>query len=285
MRMMSHSGRDAGRADTNDDTDIGSDRVLEVLSVYGPVPSWRFGRSLGIDPIGRVPTCSFGCVYCQLGRIAHTTDQRRIWVPTPRILADLQAFEPWDVDVITFSGSGEPTLALNLGELLREAKVLTQQKTVVLTNGSLLFDPQVRQDLAAADIVCAKLDAPSSHMIQLVNRPVSGVHLADILAGLDRFRQDFTGHFAIQTMMIAPWDETEQNEYIHHIQRIQPDEIQLNTPTRPRSLQHEIEARGNHTGQPPYASLPMKTVSASHLTSLAHRIQQATTIPVRCVPV
>ena len=83
-------------------------------SVYGPVASWRFGSSLGIDPIGLVSTCSFNCAYCQLGEIEQKTEQRRIFITSEQISRDLSAFAPWDVDIVTLSGSGEPTLALNL---------------------------------------------------------------------------------------------------------------------------------------------------------------------------
>jgi wyosine [tRNA(Phe)-imidazoG37] synthetase (radical SAM superfamily) len=253
-------------------------------SVYGPVNSWRFGRSLGIDPIGPISTCSFGCVYCQLGTIQQKTDQRRIFLSTEKILRDLSSFAPWNADAVTFSGNGEPTLALNLGELVCEAKEMTNRQTVVLTNSSLLFDAQVRLELAHADVVCAKLDAPSEHLLKLINRPIPGINLCDLLAGLTLFRQTYTGRLAIQTMMIAPWDIADQSEYIHHMRRIQPDEIQLNTPTRPRSLRHQIEARGNHTPQPDYDAIPMKTVSADVLQAFAQRIEHETQIPVRCVP-
>lgn len=253
-------------------------------SVYGPVDSWRFGRSLGVDPIGPTSTCSFDCVYCQLGTIQQKTDRRRIFVSTDQILRDLQSFAPWDADVVTFSGNGEPTLALNLADLVRETRALTGRRTVVLTNSSLLFDAQVRNDLANADMVCAKLDASSTAMLTRINRPVTGIHLSDILAGLDCFRQQYAGHLAIQTMMIASWDKASQDEYIHQMLRIQPDEIQLNTPTRPRSLQHQLEARGNHTSNPSYASMTMRTVGADVLQAFAQRIEQETHIPVRCVP-
>ena len=110
-------------------------------AVYGPVQSWRYGRSLGIDPIGQVSTCSFNFVYCQLGEIEIKTQQRQIYVPTSDILQGLEYFDPLYVDVITLSGSGEPTLAANLGEILKGIKTLTQRSILVLTNGTPLSDP------------------------------------------------------------------------------------------------------------------------------------------------
>lgn len=97
-----------------------TETISPFTSVYGPVSSWRYGRSLGVDPIGQVSICSFNCVYCQLGEIEKKTSDRAIYIPTEQIIQDLKTFAPWDVDVITLSGSGEPTLALNLeGNLAR----------------------------------------------------------------------------------------------------------------------------------------------------------------------
>ena len=107
--------------------------VMPYTSVYGPVRSWRYGRSLGIDPIGVVSTCSFNCVYCQLGEIQHHTTARQIFIPTEKIVRDLQVVNLADVDVVTLSGSGEPTQALNIGEILTAAKQIAGLPMVVLT--------------------------------------------------------------------------------------------------------------------------------------------------------
>ena len=115
----------------------------EFIPVYGPVKSWRYGRSLGIDPIGKISTCSFNCVYCQLGEIEQKISDRSVYVSTTEILLNLQKFAPWDVDIITLSGSGEPTLALNLKEILQETKNLTNKPILVLTNGTTLTNPEV----------------------------------------------------------------------------------------------------------------------------------------------
>ena len=124
----------------------------DFSSVYGPVASWRYGRSLGIDPIGPVSACSFDCVYCQLGEIEEKTRDRRIFVATSRILRDLRAVAVDGIDVISLSGSGEPTLALNLGEIVSAIKAATGKPVVVLTNASLLGDPGVRQEAGACGL-------------------------------------------------------------------------------------------------------------------------------------
>lgn len=253
-------------------------------SVYGPVPSWRFGRSLGIDPIGPVSTCSFNCAYCQLGEIQRQTLQRQIFMPTQQIRQDLQAFAPWEVDVVTLSGSGEPTLALNLAEILAAVEEIAGRPRVVLTNGTLLGDAAVRQDLAKANIVAAKLDAISDEQLQRVNRPVAGLDWAGIWAGLEQFRRDWPGQLAIQTMVLSPWPPESRAQYASLMRQLQPDEIQLNTPTRPRPLDRQVETRGARGLSRPYEVQVLKPASRQVLQDWARELEEGTGIPVRCVP-
>ncbi|MEB3359527.1 MAG: radical SAM protein [Synechococcales bacterium] len=257
---------------------------FDFASVYGPVDSWRFGRSLGIDAIGTAFACSFRCVYCQLGEIEYCTEHRRIFVPTDHVLRDLRSFAPWEVDVITFSGSGEPTLAANLGELIGAIKTIAQRPVVVLTNSTLLYSDQVRRDLAQADIVVVKLDAAHPDQLQRINRPAPGIHLSDLLAGLEQFRNEYQGHLAMQTMVLSRWDQEEQRQYVHHVRRIRPDEIQLNTPSRPRPLVRQLEARGNEPLPVAVPTQALKAVSPDLLAAFAAYIQQEAQIPVRCAP-
>jgi wyosine [tRNA(Phe)-imidazoG37] synthetase (radical SAM superfamily) len=255
-------------------------------SVYGPVSSWRYGRSLGIDPIGAVSICSFNCVYCQLGEIEQKTCDRAIYVPTAKILDDLQQFAPWDVDILTLSGSGEPTLALNLGKILTSIQQCTGCPTLVLTNGTLLKNPDVRQALAKANKVSIKLDASSPDQLRRINRPVAGVDLGQILEGIQKFRAEFTGELAIQTMVLAAWDAGIQANYMHLMQDLAPDEIQLNTPKRPKPLSRQLEGRGNHSMSQvfPYPVQVFKCVSTNFIQELASQIQNTTGIFVRFAP-
>jgi wyosine [tRNA(Phe)-imidazoG37] synthetase (radical SAM superfamily) len=251
-------------------------------SVYGPVRSWRFGQSLGIDPIGSDSRCSFNCVYCQLGEIQYQQCSRRVFVPTHKIQQDLQSFSVCPVNTITLSGSGEPTLAQNLGDVLAMVKRITAQPVGVLTNGSLLPDPIVREELTIADWVAVKVDAISAESFRRINRPMPNLNLQELWAGLLRFRQLYSGHLAVQTMLLTSWSDVEQADYIRRMQTLLPDEIQLNTPTRPRSLTHQLEARGNHTPNP--YSCPtryLKRVNIEVLHQFVDRLQSATGIPVR----
>ena len=251
-------------------------------SVYGPVASWRYGRSLGIDPIGPVSTCSFECLYCQLGKIEDKTRRRRIFVATARILGDLQSFAMDDVDVISVSGSGEPTLALNLGEIVSALKAATGKPVGVLTNASLLGDPAVRRDLARADHVAAKLDAACDDRLRRVDRPVGEIGLAELRGGLLSFRREYRGKLAVQTMLLGRWTEREQADYAAFIDALQPDEVQLCAPTRPRPLVHELDARGGRPDvSPAYAVRRLKSVQPQVLEDFAARLRRATGVPVR----
>lgn len=251
-------------------------------SVYGPVQSWRFGQSLGIDPIGAVSTCSFHCAYCQLGQIDVKTCDRQIFVSTQQIYNDLQAFAPWAVDTVTLSGSGEPTLALNLGSILTIVKAVTKKPVGVLTNGSLLSDAAVRAELAIADWVAVKVDAVNEDALRRINHPVPTFNFEEMWAGLLQFRQQYLGSLAIQTMLLTAWSEAAQADYIQRMQALLPDEIQLNIPSRPRPLTHQLDARGNHSPSIcPYPAQSLKHVNARVLQTFSDRIESAIGIPVR----
>ena len=138
--------------------------------VYGPVPSRRLGRSLGVDLVP-FKTCTYDCVYCQLGPTTHKTTTRAWWVEPSRVLDQVRARLDSRPDVIALAGSGEPTLYAGLGEVVEGIKALTDVPLVVITNGSLLGRPDVQRDLARADVVLPSLDAVDDATYQMVNRP------------------------------------------------------------------------------------------------------------------
>ncbi|NEQ45273.1 MAG: radical SAM protein [Leptolyngbya sp. SIOISBB] len=212
------------------------DLMTVTPAVYGPVRSWRFGQSLGIDLLGAVSTCSFQCRYCQLGTIERLTCDRTEFVPTQQVATELHQMPPAAIDVVTFSGSGEPTLARNLAAVIAVVRQQVRRPIVVLTNGTLLGDRTVRQDLAAVDIVAVKIDAVTAQQWQALNRPATRLNLEAVFAGIMTFREMFKGHLAIQTMVMAPWSQQDEERYKTLIQALSPDEVQLNTPLRPRPL-------------------------------------------------
>ena len=204
--------------------------------IYGPVPSRRLGFSLGVDIIP-FKTCTLDCIYCQLGSTRKTVSRRGSWFPPGEILAQIkEAVESGQqIDVITFSGSGEPTLNRDIGRIIRAIKKMTRIPVTVLTNGTLLTRKEVRRDLAAADIVVPSLDAAHGSLFRRVNRPNRALDLKRIIDGLVRFRKEFRGEIWLEVMLIKG-----VNDSPAHIEalrraanRIRPDRIQLNTVVRP----------------------------------------------------
>ncbi|MDD5233444.1 MAG: radical SAM protein [Syntrophales bacterium] len=152
--------------------------------VYGPVDSWRLGVSLGIDLLSQdAKVCTFDCSYCQLGRTPAYTTERRLYVSTEEILEEMAGLPEVEEDHITFSGIGEPTLARNLGEAISAVRRIRRRPVAVLTNASLMFREDVREDLLSANYVIAKLDACSPDSFEEINRPAPGIAYRDVLEG------------------------------------------------------------------------------------------------------
>ena len=200
--------------------------------IYGPVPSWRLGRSLGIDLLSRPKTCSFDCIYCQLGPTRHQVTWRDEFVPTSRVVCELEALPALQVDFITFSGMGEPTLAANLGDAIVQVKRRLPWPVAVLTNSSLLTEPGVRGELCLADLVVAKLDAPDEELFRKVNRPAGSIGFQLVLENLRRLRAEYRGRLAIQVMLCQE-NRNHASQIAEVVRALRPDEVQLNTPLRP----------------------------------------------------
>lgn len=206
--------------------------------VYGPVPSRRLGWSLGVDILPQgAKTCTLDCIYCQLGPTGRTRIRRREFCPPAEILAQIRAAlaSGRRIDFITFSGSGEPTLNLSLGRLIRAIKRLTRVPVAVLTNATLLHRPDVRRELRLADLVVPSLDAATSAMLVKVNRPHPSLRLDRMLEGLRRFRAEFPGRLWLEIMLVAGINDSPA--HIRALKAaaagIRPDRIHLNTPVRP----------------------------------------------------
>jgi wyosine [tRNA(Phe)-imidazoG37] synthetase (radical SAM superfamily) len=201
--------------------------------IYGPVPSWRLGKSLGVDLLpGDGKSCSFDCIYCQLGRTARRLTQRAGFVPLDKVQRELEQVRGVAADYVTFAGMGEPTLASNLGEAIRMARSVLGLPAAVLTNSSLMAREDVREDLAQADVVVAKLDAPSERLFQRVNRPAAGCRMQDIVRGLSLFRTEYGGKLALD-MMFVQANRKSAAQMAAIARELSPDEVQVNTPLRP----------------------------------------------------
>ena len=201
--------------------------------IYGPVSSWRLGRSLGIDLLNRRrKVCSFNCVYCQLGNTTEFVTEPKDFISLGRLAKEIHGVRQIGADYATFSGMGEPTLASNLGEAIELTRSILDLPIAVLTNSSLMFREDVRQQLAHADTVVAKLDVPSEELFAKVNRPVTGLRFDQIEDGIRLFRDKYRGKLALQIMFIKT-NKNYASEIAALAREISPDEVQINTPLRP----------------------------------------------------
>ncbi len=209
-----------------------------MKTVFGPVPSRRLGQSLGVDPIPS-KTCNWNCVYCQLGRTAPMVNRRADYFPPEAIVAEVRAavesHREGEIDWITFVGSGEPTLHAHLGRMIREIKAFTHIPVAVITNGSLLYLPEVREELLAADAVMPTLDAGSAALYRKINRPMGELTFERLMEGLRLFRAAYTGKFLPEAMLIKGVNDSEEalRELAARFAELKPDAIHINLPTRP----------------------------------------------------
>jgi len=253
-----------------------------VSTIYGPVDSWRLGKSLGVDLLFVNSICSFRCIYCQLGKINLHTLRRRVFVPIRQVIADLHRSDWKSADVVTFSGSGEPTLAQNLGEAIRAARAITGKEIVVLTNAAHLHEDEVIDDLNAADKVFCKLDAADEAGFQRVNKPVEGITLQSVFEGIRDFRKQYRGYLAIQSMYQL-YSEEQFAEFARMLKEIDPHEVQVNTPTRAIPREWFVEARGNYD-ETPYPAIEPRKFDRTELEAFGTRLRDETGLEIAIHP-
>jgi wyosine [tRNA(Phe)-imidazoG37] synthetase (radical SAM superfamily) len=208
-----------------------------VKYVYGPVPSRRLGRSLGIDLVPK-KICTYDCIYCQIGRTTRQTIERAEYAPASFILQDVKkALREWgdSVDYIACSGSGEPTLNLAIGEVIQGIKELTAIPIAVITNSSLIHQGEVRKVIVQADVVMPSLDAVTPSVFQTINRPHPSVDITQVIQGLADFRSEYQGQIWLEILLCRGVnDGREEIEALQQaIRTIQPDKVQINTVVRP----------------------------------------------------
>ena len=250
----------------------------EPSTVYGPVASWRVGRSLGVDLLCVDSVCSFRCVYCQLGRINVHTGVRRVYVPTERVLEDLRASDWRCVAAVTLSGSGEPTLAANLGEVIRGIKEVTGKPVLVLTNSAHLWDAHVRRELSRADAIFCKLDTADEETFRRVNRPAEGVTLRTVFEGIRRLRAEYAGRLCVQ-LMLLPLNKDRAAELADMLRCLRPDEVQLNSPRRAVPRAWTLGARGNRAPDEP-EGVTLRAVSPAEAVAFENYLRRATGLNV-----
>jgi wyosine [tRNA(Phe)-imidazoG37] synthetase (radical SAM superfamily) len=207
--------------------------------LFGPVNSRRLGLSLGID-LMPAKICNYNCIYCEVGATTRLTCERREYVDTAAVLAEVDDFirhretlRP--PDVYTVTGSGEPTLHSEIGRIIRFLKARTTRPVAVLTNGSLLHLAEVREALTAADIVVPSLDAARPESFRRVNRPAKCVDLQAAIAGLQLFRREFAGRLWLEILLVKDINDSAADIVAlqEAVRAIAPDRIQLHTVDRP----------------------------------------------------
>jgi len=209
-----------------------------VRWLFGPVPSRRFGRSLGIDLFTR-KTCTFDCVYCEVGRTPGTTDAVDIFAPVKDVLKELRHYltEHHDdlPDFITFAGSGEPTLHRKIDEIIYGIKEMTTVPVVLLTNGSLLHREVVLNRVLDVDYLVPSLDAGCPETYRFVNRPTAAIPYEKLIEGLIAARKAYHGHYLLEVLLVdgINTSEEELQKLKGWIDKIEPDAVQINTVFRP----------------------------------------------------
>lgn len=208
--------------------------------IFGPVPSRRLGMSLGIDLVPK-KVCSLDCVYCEVGKTTKLTLERKEYLKAGKIQEELTHYfnnNP-DPDFLTFSGSGEPTLNISIGDILQFVKQIRPHIPVaVLTNGTLLFDQTVRNALKEADVVLPSLDAATEDAFRKINRPPDSLKIDSYIQGLIDFRKEYKGKIWLEIFILPGYNDSvhELNELKNAVLKIAPDAVQLNTLDRPGTV-------------------------------------------------
>jgi wyosine [tRNA(Phe)-imidazoG37] synthetase (radical SAM superfamily) len=209
---------------------------LGAVHVYGPVPSRRFGLSLGIDLLPH-KTCCYDCTYCQVGPTTRRTTVRACFVDPDEVVREVErALEAGPApDLLTLAGSGEPTLYSALDELVEGLRRVTRAPLALITNGALLDDDAVARQAARFDLVAPSLDAADPETWAAVNRPAPGLELARLVEGLVAFARSYRGLLRLEVMLAAGVnDSPEQLSAIAAVAaRMGPVSIDLNTVVRP----------------------------------------------------
>lgn len=210
--------------------------------IFGPVPSRRLGMSLGVDLVPK-KVCTLDCVYCEVGKTTKLTTERMKYIPYEKIVTELEDYfgnNP-NPDYITLSGSGEPTLNVTMGDVLQFIKQNKPNIPVaVLTNGTLLYDADVRKELLGVDVVLPSLDAATERTFQTINRPANDLTVEKHIRGLVDFRKEYLGQIWLEVFIIPGYNDSleDLNALKNAFKHIRPDEIQLNTLDRPGTVKN-----------------------------------------------
>ena len=212
-----------------------NNKKLKTKRVFGPVLSKRLGNSLGIDVIPH-KTCSYNCIYCQLGSEENTITDLTNYYSVDEIIYELKEalLNNKNIDYITFTGSGEPTLYKDLKKLIYEIKQITDIPVCIITNGSLLYKQEMRSNLLLADLIIPSLDAGNEETFKLIDNPNKEIDFDKMVEGLIEFKKVFKGEYWLEIFLLKDINdnEVELDDIIKIVKKIKPDRIQLITATR-----------------------------------------------------
>ena len=240
--------------------------MSNIKYVFGPVPSRRLGRSLGISPIPK-KACNYSCIYCQLGRTDKMTNTRQEFFPLEDILEEFKLYlkDEDKFDVVSIVGEGEPLLYLKLGDLIRGLKKMTSKPIAVITNSGLLSDPQVREDLMEADIVLPSMDAADEKSYRKIDRPYGRIRYEETFQGLVKFSKEFKGQIYLEIMLMDGINDDEETlkKFKELLKEIRYDKLYINTPVRPPAESYA------HVSKPEAISLATKMLGGISIDALA----------------
>ncbi len=254
--------------------------------LFGPVPSRRLGMSLGIDLVPH-KVCTLNCIYCECGATTSLTLDRKEYVPFDKVAEELSKYfennpKP---DYITFSGSGEPTLNSRIGDISAFIKdKFPGTPLAVLTNGTLLDRPEVRQAILAADVVLPSLDAVSDRIFRKINRPNHNLKVENHIDGLVKFREEFSGKIWLEIFIVPGLNNTAEElaKFAEAVKKIRPDSVQLNSLDRPGAVEglraathEELQAAAAAIG---FANTEIVSHAAKRKESHAYRGDKETAI-------
>ena len=205
--------------------------------IYGPIPSRRLGRSLGVSPIPE-RTCNYTCIYCQLGRTKHMGNTRKMFYPVQDIVKEFLSYQKDakdKFDVVSIVGDGEPTLYSGIGELILELKKYTKKPIAVITNGALLYDEKVRKELLNADVVLPTIAAADEEVYKKIHRPFGLLDYEEVFHGLELFSKEYQGQLWLELILVGGINDS--TEYLKKLKakmkNIRRDKIYVNTAVRP----------------------------------------------------
>lgn len=202
--------------------------------VFGPVPSRRLGISLGVDLV-KPKSCNMNCVFCECGATPKLADKRESFKDIKEVESEIKSvLKDVKPDYITFSGSGEPTLSKDLGEIINWIKDNTDANVCLITNSLLLNDDEVINEVLRADLIIPTLNSVDDEIFHKINRPSKDIHISMVMSGLQKLSAVYNGKIYLETFIIEGLNDGEEHikKMAEFLKTIKFTKIQLNSLAR-----------------------------------------------------